>query len=491
MGLDIRTDRFSAADYHAFERRLEACLQALSQVVEGPGFGAGDASIGAELEMALIDSDARPAPCNLALIEGMNEPGFTAEIDRFNLEFNSAPVPLAGGGFSALRTQLLQALQCVRQAPGASGLRPLTVGILPSLRQSDLGVQAMTPLARYRALNRVIRQHRGSPFQIHINGLDPLRLAADDVTYEGANTSLQIHLKVPPADFVNHFNASQMALGPVLAAVGNSPVFLGHRLWEETRVVVFKQAVDDRNLRACSSRVRPRVGLGRDWWRGGLAESFAQHLRSYQVLLPICSEQDLDAQLAAGQTPSLAELCTHNGTIWHWNRPVYESAGAGHMRIEFRVLPSGPTTLDMMANAAWMLGLSMGLASQGTVADRMPFAKAEFNLYRAAQSGLAAHLLWPGQVGLERVAAHELVLDLLPLAEQGLRQWGVAADEVRTCLGVIRDRVRSGQTGSRWQHDYLMREGVYRGRDETLHRMVNRYESLSRSEQPVHLWPAT
>src|SRR5262249_38775009 len=49
------------------------------------------------------------------------------------------------------------------------------------------------------------------------------------------NTSFQIHLRVDPADFVRVYNAVQLATAPALAVSGNSPTFLGHRLWEETR----------------------------------------------------------------------------------------------------------------------------------------------------------------------------------------------------------------------------------------------------------------
>jgi hypothetical protein len=57
----------------------------------------------------------------------------------------------------------------------------------------------------------------------------------------------------------------------VLAVSGNSPTFLGHRLWEETRIALFKQSVGDRpGLR----HRPPRTALGTGWLRGGARELF-------------------------------------------------------------------------------------------------------------------------------------------------------------------------------------------------------------------------
>ena len=65
-----------------------------------------------------------------------------------------------------------------------------------------------------------------------------------------------------------------------------------------------------------------------------------------------------------GQAPALEELRLHQGTVWRWNRAVYDPASGGHLRIEMRALPAGPTVIDMLANAAFLIGLSLWLARQ-------------------------------------------------------------------------------------------------------------------------------
>src|SRR5690606_11455816 len=119
------------------------------------------------------------------------------------------------------------------------GSRIAMIGILPTLRQEDLGRNALTPLARYRALSNGIRATRhGEPLHIAVAGEESLNLVWDDVTLEGANTSLQFHLRVAPEQFADAWNAAQIATAPVLALSGNSPFFLGRKLWDETRVAL-------------------------------------------------------------------------------------------------------------------------------------------------------------------------------------------------------------------------------------------------------------
>ena len=144
----------------------------------------------------------------------------------------------------------------------------------------------MTDVPRYRALNSGLRRLRQDPFHIRIAGADPLELASEDIALEGANSSFQVHLRVDPAEFTRTYNAVQLATAPVLAVSGNSPTFLGHRLWEETRIAVFKQSVDDRQSRGPRRRLA-RTALGTGWLRGGALELFTESVRLHQPLLPV------------------------------------------------------------------------------------------------------------------------------------------------------------------------------------------------------------
>jgi hypothetical protein len=88
MGLAIDRDRFDPVDYLRFEERLEECLLALGRLLGRPGFGAGPATVGAELELFLIDGRARALPRNQEVRADAADPRLVLEIDRFNLELN-------------------------------------------------------------------------------------------------------------------------------------------------------------------------------------------------------------------------------------------------------------------------------------------------------------------------------------------------------------------------------------------------------------------
>jgi hypothetical protein len=307
MGTDIDQEEFGERDYARFAERLEQCLTVLGQLLKRPGFGTGPVTMGAELELFLVDGVGRPLPHNQAIRAAVADPRVTLELNRFNLELNASPALLAGRPFAALEDELNLLADRVTHAARDYGGRVAVIGILPTLSPADLGPGAMTELPRYRALDGGLRRLRQDPFHIQITGADPLELASDNVGLEAANTSFQVHLRVAPADFTSTYNAAQLATAPVLAVSGNSPTFLGHRLWEETRIASFKQSVDDRP--GHGPRRRPaRTALGTGWLRGGALELFTESIRRHQPLLPVLGHPGPMAGGAEGQAPPPADL---------------------------------------------------------------------------------------------------------------------------------------------------------------------------------------
>jgi hypothetical protein len=493
MGIEIDRERFEEADYTRFTERLEQCLQALERLLERPGFGVGQETIGAELELFLIDDQGRPLARNQAILEDAGDQRLTLELDRFNLEVNPSPSSLAGQPFTGLGRELEGALESVRAAARAHGGRVAMVGILPTLRDEDLHRGVITDAPRYRALDWSLTRVRAEPFEIQIAGRDsePLRVVRDNIVMEGANTSFQVHLRVDPDDYVHAFNATQLATAPVLAAAGNSPLFLGRVLWEETRIALFEQAADDRDTPG-RERLVSRVAFGTDWLRASALELFEESVRHHEPLLPICGDQDPLLALGQDGVPRLDELRLHQGTVWRWNRAIYDSGFGGHLRIEMRPLPAGPTVVDMLANAAFLLGLSLALAPDaGAWTRTLLFARAHANFYQAARLGLEAELEWPHGPGgrPERVGAAELVQRLLPEARRGLVEAGVDDGEADRLLGVIEQRAASGQTGAVWQRRTLAALEGKGGRERALPELLERYLELQAGGDPVHTWP--
>ncbi|MBB5078005.1 glutamate--cysteine ligase [Nonomuraea endophytica] len=461
MGRDLDKERFSEAEYARFGERLEEQLGTLRALLDRPGFGQGPTTLGAELELFLIDEKGLPLPRNQEVRAALDDPRVVLELGRYNLEINLTPVPLAGRPFEAMGAEVQETLLKVDGAVEGGGALP--IGILPTLGTGDFTRQAISDENRYRALSRGIRRLRVEPFLVVI---DDLELQVEDVILEAANTSWQVHLRTPPERFARLFNGAQLATGPVLAACGNSPLFLGRTLWEETRIALMEEAADDRDVERRFRR-DGRVTFGSDWVHEGAYELFERYVRDYDPVMPDMSSDG-----------ELAELRLHQGTVWQWNRPVYDPGDGGHLRVEMRALPAGPSCADMAANTAFLVGLTLACAEHDLTGYR--FAEAYQNFYRAAQNGLDARLSWPGREG--ELPAADLVLALLPEARAALLGAGVAADDADRALGVIEQRVRLRRTGSVWQREALERY------DGDVERLVLRYRELALSGLPVHLW---
>lgn len=491
MGIEIDRERFTQEDFKRFDERLRESLNVLHELLARPGFGDGSSSLGAELEVALTDEAGRPLPMNEEVLTETIDDRMTVELDRFNLECNLRHVDLEGRPFSHLRNELETARAALARAAALHDGRVEMIGILPTLRLDDLGPQAMTETTRYRALSHALLERKQGPFQLRIDGQDALRVECEDVTAEGAATSFQIHLRVAPSEFASVFNAAQLATAPVLAASGNSPTLFGHRLWEETRVALFKQAVDHRDSARRLERRPARVGFGSGWLDSGPFELFREAVEEHPVLLPVVDEQSPNDALRAGSIPGLREIRLHQGTVWQWNRPVYDAHDGGHVRMELRALPAGPTIEDMLANTALLVGLSLGLAAaMKEVQASFEFERAHNNFYRAAQDGLEAPLEWPKALGgLDRPATvRALIPQLITFAREGLRTGGVDPSETDPLLEMISRRVEVGQTGSVWQREKLARLEPGKPSSGALARMLREYSARSAAGRPVHQW---
>ena len=490
MGLQIERKDFTEGDFDAFQARLENNLEDLQALMRRPGFGQGPASIGAELEMYLVDNAGRPLHANQAIHAAADDPQLTLELNRYNLEYNLTPQLLEARAFTRTEREILERLQRLRKLAAEQGGRVVPIGILPTLRQGDFGADCVTDLPRYHALVKQLIRHRGSDFCIDINGVDPLRIDMADITLEGANTSFQVHYRVAPEAFADTFNALQVATPLALAIAANSPTLFGHSLWQETRIPLFKQSIDIRQRDRYSWTEPARVNFGRGWVRRGAYELFEEAVRIYHPLIPVCARDD---DHGGTQTaPSLEELRLHLSTVWLWNRPVYDPVEGGHLRIEMRALPAGPSAVDMVANAAFLIGLTEGLRTNiERILPAIPFHIAEYNFHRAAQHGLRAQLVWPrpDAYRLQERPVDEIIASLLPLAADGLASVGVSSEESGRYLGVIERRLASGRTAADWQLDAWRRlEGKLSSR-RALHAMLELFMSHSEGNQAVSEWP--
>src|SRR6267142_208429 len=435
-----------------FMRAVLADLRALEQMLEASAFERGVVRIGAEQELFLVDRGYHPAPGALKILERIDDPHFTTELGIFQLEANAEPQPLAGKGLLRLEEQLATLFAKVRKVAGELDMHAVLAGILPTIAKSDLGMHNMVPNPRYHALSHTMREARGEAFDFSIKGIDDLVVRHDSVMVEACNASFQVHLQIPePERFAHYYNLAQLLLAPVLAAGPNSPVLFGRRLWAETRIALFEQAVDIRTPGHHLRDSLPRVSFGNQWLKGSVADIFRENVIRFRALVGTGVDEHASAVFDKGRIPELKALRLHNGTIYRWNRPCYgiSENGKPPLRSELRVLPAGPTIADEVANGAFWLGLMMELAASiEDLPARIEFDDARVNLYAAAREGLAAHFTW---LDGKQASAQNLILDqLLPLAKAGLDRAGADAEDSARYLGIVERRVRTGRTGARW-----------------------------------------
>ena len=473
----------------AFMKALLEDLRALAFMLEDGRVESGITCIGAEQEMFLIDRYLRPAPVSMEVLKQANDARLTTEIARFNLEANLTPVKLANNCFSRMERELQELIDLVRNCAATQGADVLLSGILPTLQKSDLTLDNLTPVARYHELDRGVIRLRGGPLSIHIKGLDELHLTHDNIMMESCNTSFQVHYQSSAKEFANHYNVAQAITAPVLAAAVNSPLLFGQRLWQETRVALFQHSTDERSRPQLTRNQPTRVSFGDRWLQNSVVELFHDQITRFRPIMIAAPEENPFHVLARGETPLLSALRMHNGTVWRWNRACYGvSQGAAHLRIENRALPSGPTVVDEIANAAFFTGLMAALPLvYCDISKRMAFDDAKMNFFRAARHGLDAQFQW---IDGQTFSASSLILDhLLPIARQGLSSSQVAIEEVDKYLGIVEERVRSRQTGAGWIMKSLSSIGNSLSRDARQRKLTSVMLASQKQGQPIHRWP--
>jgi len=473
VGREITQVRFDPADYTSFRERVEAETRIFETWWREGQFDRSAYTGGFELEAWLVDRECHPFPENEPFLKRVASPLVVPELSRFNVELNGTPQRLAGRALRTLEDELLVTWQrCQREARALGGTLAM-IGILPTVRKEDLSLRNISPLNRYYALNeQVLRRRGGRPIKLEIAGRERLALTHEDVMLEAATTSFQVHLQVPANELARCFNASLVLAAPLVALSANSPYLFGHDLWDETRIPLFEQAVDTGDAVEPGER---RVTFGTGYLESGPREFFVENLERYPMLLPAHFDTAPE---------EFCHLSLHNGTIWRWNRLLVGFSGAGvpHVRIEQRVLPAGPTIIDMMANAAVYFGAVRALAGRRIAPEaELAFDTVRSNFYAAARDGLAARLAWLD--GRKADAADLLQAEILPLAREGLLQYRVDPEDVERYLGLAAARVRTGQNGAAWQRAFI----AARGGDYS--RLTAAYLEHQESGRPVHEWP--
>jgi len=472
VGSEIEQTQFGPEDFERYSRHLDEETQLLESWLRSGRMDQSGLVGGAELEAWLLDRNFFPAARNEEFLARLDHPLVVPELSRFNVELNVAPQRLSGQGLRLMENDLAAIWRRCLDVGRDLESTLIMIGILPTVRKEDLTLENISKRNRYRALNeQVLKLREGRPLQLRIAGRDLLELSQPDVMLEAATTSFQLHFQTPAREIARYYNASIVLSAPLVALAANSPFLFGKSLWDETRIPVFEQAVDTGDA---LHPEQSRVTFGSGYLTDGPIGYYRENIERYPILLPM--HFDRGAQ-------RLHHLRLHNGTIWRWNRLLIGFDGADNpsLRVEHRVMPAGPTIVDMAANAAVYFGAAHFLAQLRVPPEEdLPFETARENFYRAARDGLDARVRWldGSEVGVRELLSDEL----FHMARQGLILLGVDRDDAHRYLDLVRARVRNGQTGAVWQREHAQLYG------SDFFRMTADYLAQQRSEMPVHEW---
>jgi CBS domain-containing protein len=489
MGEEVDTPGMEAEERNEFMRALLRDVRALERMLDNGRFETGVRRIGAEQEMFLVDSSYRPAPINDAVLGDIEDDRFVTELAKFNMEFNAYPTDFEGDCLRQMEEQLDECLSIAREHAAGHDADIALTGILPTIRKSDLSLDNMTDRTRYHALNEAMTELRGTDYEFNIKGIDEFSVTHDSVMLEAANTSFQIHFQVEPDEFATLYNIAQVTSAPVLALSTFSPLLFGKRLWHETRIALFQQSIDTRTTELHHRELEPRVTFGNDWIEDSVLEVYKQDIARFRLLFGVDVEEDPFAKLDAGETPNLDALSLHNGTVYRWNRACYgvSDNGKPHLRIENRVMPSGPTPVDEVANAAFWFGLMSGFLSEyGDPKEAMEFNTAKTNFFSAAREGISAPLTWMD--GETYPAADLIQGKLLPLAAEGLQSSGIDDRDIERYLSIIDRRIQNEQTGSQWMLRSFQNMDEEKGLGERLAAVTRGVVENGSNRKPVAEW---
>ncbi|MEM0991918.1 MAG: glutamate-cysteine ligase family protein [Bacteroidota bacterium] len=475
-----------------FVRQLLDDVKAFEYMLDNDWFESDIVRIGAEQEMCMVDQKTyKPACIAMDVLEQMTEyPWAETELAKFNIETNFVPRVFEGDALKKMEEEALYTQKIIREKLKDFDTKMILTGILPTLRKFDLEMHNLTPKPRYYALIEAIsKQLSKNAFELQLEGIDELRINHNSPLLEACNTSFQVHLQVSPSNFVRYYNMAQALAGPIIAIAANSPIVFGRRLWHESRIALFQQALDTRKSNNHMRESSPRVNFGKDWLHHSILEIHKEDIARFRVLLAGDVTEDSLQMIQEGKIPKLRALQVFNSTVYRWNRPCYgiSDTGKPHLRIENRVLPSGPTVADEMANAAFWLGAMVGMGDLvEDITQTVSFEDVRDNFMKAAQYGIDSEFNWANE---QKIGACDLILkELLPIARKGLEKQKVNSEDIDRYLGIIEARAKKHMNGARWQLRAFTKLKKQVTPDEAAAVLTASIIKNQEKEIPVHLW---
>lgn len=471
MGREIEKKVYTQRDFIEFEKR---CLDELGYIEtlfkKGKNLFSNAYCVGYELEVCILDDKNRPNPINKELLEEIGSSLLTSELAKYDLEINGNVFELKEGVVPKVNDDISQLWNQASTSAQKLNAQLGLFGILPSLKLKHFNKHLyQSEMYRYTLISRRVRELRHESLEVTLHGKDEVSLKKDDVMLEALSTSLQIHLQIPFDKSVEYYHAALIASVVLVGFGANSPLVLGKRLWHESRIAIFEQSVDTRD------RLRREHG---DEKRVHFAEGY---IDSWLELFEANDKfKILFADLQDRPTEELYHFNLHNGTVWRWIRPILDKDKNGKhtLRLELRILPSGPTLIDTQSNLWFFITLIEGLVKSDIDLQKVPFETLKNDFYSVAKKGLETEFHNP--IDGQKVKLQEWILDEgLRLAKKGTESFDIRASH--DYLEVIEKRTSTGQNGAVWQLKHYEKY-------KSIEKLMEAYMKNSKANRAVHEW---
>lgn len=471
MGREISRKTFTQDDFVAFEKAwLDEYAYVKTLFDKGAEVFSDTYRIGYELEVCLLDSMNRPNPINKKILDDINSPLFTNELAKYDLEINGNVFDLNHTAPQNLAKDLHGLWGKAQHSADKFNAKLGLFGVLPSLKLEHFDkARYQSDMHRYTLVSQRIKELRHEPVNILFHGEDEIALQKDDVMIEALGTSLQVHFQIPFDRSTQYYHASLLASVVLLGFGANSPLVLGKRAWHESRIAIFEQSVDTRDKKRRAKHDETRVHFAH-----GYIDSWMDLFEQNKMFKIIFADVKNTPQ------SDLHHFNLHNGTIWRWVRPILDKDKEGKhtLRLELRVLPSGPTLVDTQINIWFFIGLIEGLVRSQTDLKKIPFETLKDDFYTVAKTGL--HTEFHEPIHGKKVLLNEWIAsDGLALAEKGLASLGI--NDAKTCLKHIEQRTVSGQNGASWQLAHFEKY-------QNIPKLMEDYMQNAKRNIPVHTW---
>ncbi|MAF92991.1 MAG: hypothetical protein CL674_17115 [Bdellovibrionaceae bacterium] len=444
----IKPKTYRASDYHRFQQNLALEIEDLSLAISSNNVSKQKIKYGAELESWIVDKNNFDAQAkNDWLLKELSNKSFVPELSKFNVEYNSNVYDASGFCLKKFESELQIAEHKLRRAAESIDCKVLHIGSLPNLSRNKMQIKNMSSKERYHTLNQqILDKNNGNPQHYKIEGADEkLDFLSESIMPVAATTSFQMHYQPVFEDFIPSYNACLYLSAPMLALTANTPFLFGKRLWDESRIPLFEQSMP------ASAAHFGRVGLGCGFLKDSVCEYFRYNHDEYDVFFPE------NENFERGR---FTHNSVHNGTIWHWNRVVVGSGDEGQdygVRIEFRPVSAGPSSVDMTAHFAMFLGLAKNLSSEN-IGEEFRMEDLVENFYSAAKNSFDGKILGLNQK--QYSYQDYLIGELIPRAEQGLKDLGVEKEQIQYYLkNNILPRCKSKLNGANWQKAFVEKNG--------------------------------